>query len=179
MQTTLALKMTHISVLDLLLSYQCRRRAWRNADRPSITRRMDTVRTANRPNIGTRNKTPRLFSVRSPTRITMVHSTSDSSVKAEKEASETQQKQNSICYSLLLRSAIDFRLYILSRPASAQFTLLHIRKATLCFYCVVEVVDGTNTTTPFCPIFEWPSNKHTDSGLKRKSSGFLKWGCMR
>lgn len=65
-------------------SYQCSRRAWRNADSPSITRRMDTVRTANRPNTGTRKKTPRLVSIRSPTRITMVQSTSDSSVKAEK-----------------------------------------------------------------------------------------------
>lgn len=70
-------------------AHQWRRRAWRNADSPSITRRMDTVRTANRPNTGTRNKTPRAVSMRSPTLITMVQRTSDSSVKAE----ETKRKK--------------------------------------------------------------------------------------
>ena len=44
------------------------------------------MRTANSPNTGTRNKTPRVVSIRSPTLITMVHSTSDSSVKAERGA---------------------------------------------------------------------------------------------
>lgn len=54
-------------------------RAWRKAESPSITSRMDTVRTANRPKAGTRSTTPQLVSTRRPSRITIAHNTSESS----------------------------------------------------------------------------------------------------
>lgn len=44
-----------------------------------MTSRMDTVSTAKTPNTGTRNTTPTLAVILRPERITMAHSTSDSS----------------------------------------------------------------------------------------------------
>lgn len=44
-----------------------------------MTSRMDTVSTAKTPNTGTRNTPPSLVVILSPDRITMAHSTSDSS----------------------------------------------------------------------------------------------------
>lgn len=46
-----------------------------------MTSRMDTVSTANRLNTGTRNSTPSLEVILRPRRITMAHSTSESSDK--------------------------------------------------------------------------------------------------
>lgn len=44
-----------------------------------MTSRMDTVSIAKRPNTGTKNATPTLVVTLRPRRITMPHSTSDSS----------------------------------------------------------------------------------------------------
>lgn len=80
------------------------------------------MRTANRPNTGTRNKTPRLVSIRSPTRITMVHSTSDSSVKAEKKSmctitlGKNNKQGQRVCMSVIntdLRPVIGLHLLAL------------------------------------------------------------------
>ena len=60
-------------------THQWSRRAWRNADRPSITSRMETVSMAKRPNTGTRNTTPTRVVILRPRRITMDHNTSDNS----------------------------------------------------------------------------------------------------
>ena len=60
-------------------THQWRRRACRKAERPSITRRMDTVSVAKSPNTGTSAITPSLEVNLRPRRITMPHRTSDSS----------------------------------------------------------------------------------------------------
>lgn len=59
-----------------------------------MTRRIDTVRTAKRPNTGTRNITPTAVFIRSPILITMAQSTSDSSVTGREGA----EKKNSVPY---------------------------------------------------------------------------------
>lgn len=84
-------------------SYQWRRRAWRKADRPSITMRMDTVSTAKKPNMGTRNKTPTRVFIRRPMCITIVQSTSDSSVRAERVARAPRAHQHTMMPFTALR----------------------------------------------------------------------------
>lgn len=66
----------------MTLAHQCRRRACRKADKPSMTSRMDTVSSAKTPNTGTKNTTPTLVVIRRPRRITISHNTSDSSANA-------------------------------------------------------------------------------------------------
>lgn len=66
------------------MTNQWRRRAWRNADKPSMTSRIDTVSMAKRPNTGTNSTTPTLVVILRPKRITMVHNTSDSSESKNK-----------------------------------------------------------------------------------------------
>lgn len=60
-------------------SYQCSRKACRNADRPSITRRIVTVRTAKAANSSTSTSEPIPEEIFRPTWRTIRQSTSDSS----------------------------------------------------------------------------------------------------
>lgn len=60
-------------------THQCRRKACKKADKPSIMRRMATVRMAKKQNTMARRKKPPRFLEERPMCITMDHSTSDSS----------------------------------------------------------------------------------------------------
>lgn len=61
--------------------YQCSRRAWRNAERPSMTRRMVTVRTAKAAKVTASRTEPIPEVTLRATCRTIFHSTSDSSTQ--------------------------------------------------------------------------------------------------
>lgn len=67
------------SIKKLCETNQCRRKACRNADKPSMISRMATVSPANAAKIMERPKNPPLLRENSPRCITMDQSTSDSS----------------------------------------------------------------------------------------------------
>lgn len=71
--------------------HQWSRRAWRKADKPSMTSRIETVSVAKRPNTGTKNTTPTFVVTLKPRRITMSHSTSDSSKNDKKTAHDKKR----------------------------------------------------------------------------------------
>lgn len=71
-------------------AHQCSRRACRNAERPSMIRRMATVRTANMAKMIKTPMSPPQPRTRRPMFITMVQSTSDNSVRARETFSTTE-----------------------------------------------------------------------------------------
>lgn len=70
-------------------AHQCSRRACKNAERPSMIRRMATVSTANTAKMMKTPMSPPQPRRRRPMFITMVQSTSDSSRKARERVSAT------------------------------------------------------------------------------------------
>lgn len=68
-------------------TYQCNRSACKKADKPSIMSRMATVRTPKKEKTMVRRKKPPKLLEERPTRITMDHSTSDSSEQEEEKIS--------------------------------------------------------------------------------------------
>lgn len=79
--TSIPLPQRALQFLNVPVTHQCKRRAWRKADRPSMTRRIATVKAAKAANMKKRPKLPpRLLTLR-PTWITMVQSTSESSAR--------------------------------------------------------------------------------------------------
>ena len=73
--------LSRVSVYSTSRSYQCSLRACRKAERPSMIRRMATVRTANTAKMMKTPPRPPQPRVRRPMCITIVQSTSDSSAR--------------------------------------------------------------------------------------------------
>lgn len=71
-------------------TYQCSRSACKKADKPSMMRRMATVRTAKKQKTTARMKPPPMLLLERPMCITMVHSTSASSVHGTERAHRLQ-----------------------------------------------------------------------------------------
>lgn len=71
-------------------TYQCKRRACRKAERPSMTSKMATVRVAKAANMKNKPNPPAKLRTLSPTWITMVQRTSESSGerKARREVAD-------------------------------------------------------------------------------------------
>lgn len=93
---------SHTELLCLLLyafsqtTYQCSRRQWRKADRPSIRTKIAMVRVAQMANVIQRAIPPTQPSNISPLRNTMFHSTSDSSATASMPLHSASQLHNAM-----------------------------------------------------------------------------------
>lgn len=90
-------------------TYQCSRSACRKADRPSIIRRIATVRTAKKKKTMDRRKNPPRLLEERPMCITMDHSTSDNSVHRTKKAHRFYSDEEGVQFLL-----INMSIFILS-----------------------------------------------------------------